>query len=232
MINQLVRYAPVLRMLRADDGTLLEVGSGSDGICQYLRRPAIGLEIRFPEPPHPLLSAVRGTATHLPFADRSIDIVLIMDTMEHIPPALRTAALTEAMRVARRRIIVGGPMGGRARGADERLAAFYRRRAIAVPEWLGEHLVERAPDVEDICAPLRAAGWRVRSRGNENVPAHLALMRLETNRFWFRAFRRIRRHAPGAAATLARALSFGPYYSFVIDATREGSTRVTPSNRS
>lgn len=207
-------------MLRAETGTLLEVGSGSDGICRYLGRPVIGLEIRFPAPPMACLRAVRGTATQLPFADRSIDVVLIMDTMEHIPPPLRAEALAEAMRVARRRIIVGGPMGPRARGADERLAAYYTANGIEVPDWLREHLSERAPDVADIAEPLRAGGWRVTSRGNENLPMHLAIMRLETKRFWFRAFGRIARHAPVPAAAVARALSLGPYYSFIVDATR------------
>ena len=223
-----MRYAPVLAMLRSESGTLLEVGSGSEGICQYLGRPVIGLEIRFPEPPNPLLRAVGGTATRLPFADRSIDVVLVMDTMEHIPAALREEALNEAMRVARRRIIVGGPMGPRARGGDERLAAFYRKHAIEVPDWLNEHLTERAPDVQAIAGPLRAGGWRVRARGNENLALHVWLMELETKRFFYRASSKLRRTWPRAASTIARALSVGPYYSWLVDARRDGSTRTTP----
>jgi hypothetical protein len=220
LINQLVRYAPVLRMLRAETGTLLEVGSGSDGICQYLGRATIGLEIRFPAPPHPLLRAACGTATHLPFAERSIDVVLIMDTMEHIPSPLRDRALAEAMRVARRRIIVGGPMGPHARGADVKLAAYYTARGIEVPDWLDEHLHQLAPDVADIVTPLRAAGFTVHARGNENLPMHLGLMKLETRRFPSRVLGRIRRHAAAPAAAVARTVSMGPYYSWLVDATR------------
>lgn len=220
MLNQLVRYAPVIEMLRRERGSLLEVGSGQAGISEYLRRRVIGLEIRFPGPPGPYLAAVRGSATHLPFADHSVDVVLVMDTLEHIPSSLRPRAVAEAIRVARRRIIVGGPMGAAAREADRRLAAYYRRRRIEVPDWLLEHLAESAPDVGEVVAPLREAGLEVRVRGNENLQAHLALMRLETHRPWFRGLGVLRRTAPGAAAAVARALRVPPYYSYLVSARR------------
>jgi hypothetical protein len=220
VLNQLVRYAPVVAMLRDEPGTILEVGSGSTGIAHYLGRRTLGLEIRFHEPPGPGLVAVAGTATALPFADGSVEVVLIMDTMEHIPDDLRAAALLEAMRVARRTIIVGGPMGHRARSADEKLAGAYRKRGIPLPDWLQEHLVERAPDVEDIAEPMRLAGWEVGARGNENLHGHLALMRLEMHPFWYRVLGRIRRHAPRAAMMVARWLRVPPYYSSVVRARR------------
>lgn len=224
MLNQLVRYAPVLRMLRTERGSILEVGSGVDGISAYLRRPVVGLEISYYAAPGPYLRAVGGTATHLPFGDASFDVVLIMDTLEHVPGHLRARCLSEAMRVARRRIIVGGPMGEAARAADERLAAFYRARGIDVPDWLSEHLAERAPDAADIAEPLRAAGWDVRVRGNENLRAHLSLMRLETKPLAFKVLGRVRRHAPRVATAVARALSFGPYYSSLVDARRSSAS--------
>lgn len=220
MLNQLVRYAPLLPALRRDAGSILEVGSGSDGISAYLRRTVVGLEIRFPGPPGPHLIPVRGTATHLPFADASFDTVLVMDTMEHIPPPLRAGALSEAARVARKTVIVGGPMGAAARKADERLAGAYRKRGLAVPDWLAEHLAELAPDVEDVAGPLRDAGLEVTVRGNENLRAHLALMRAEMRRLPFRVLGRIRRHAPGPAAALARLVRVPPYYSFLVAGRR------------
>jgi len=220
MLNQLVRYAPVVALLRREQGSILEVGSGSTGVAWYLGRRTFGLEIRFLEPPGEQLVAAAGTATALPFADTSVDVVLIMDTMEHIPPGLRAQALAEAMRVARRAIVVGGPMGPRARDADVKLAATYRKRGLEVPDWLSEHLTERAPDIEDIAEPLRRGGWQVTVRGNENLHGHLALMRLELSAFWFRVLGRIRRRAPRAAMALARTLRFPPYYSSLVVARR------------
>jgi hypothetical protein len=221
-------------MLREESGSIVEVGSGADGISAYLRRPVIGVEIRFPGPPGPDLLPVGGSATHLPFADRSVDVVLIMDTIEHIPPALRAQSLAEAMRVARRRVIVGGPMGARARDADEKLAAWYRKRGIDVPDWLAEHLAEQAPDLEDVVEPLRAGGWSVRSKGNENLTLHLALMRMETRPLAYRVLGRIRRHARRPALAFARTMSVGPYYSWLVEATRDhtSSTRATSGSQS
>jgi hypothetical protein len=221
MLNQLWRYAPVLRWLRDEYGSILEIGSGVDGISQFLRRPVVGLEIRFYAPPGEWLRPVCGTATDLPFEDRSMDTVLVMDTLEHIPPAMRARCLEEAMRVARRRIIVGGPMGPRARRADEKLAAYYRARALDVPDWLQEHLTERAPDTADVAGTLRLGGWNVRVTGNENAPVHLAIMRAETRRFWFRVFGRLRRHAPGLVEKIARVLRAPPYYSYLVIAERD-----------
>ncbi|MFN2613296.1 MAG: methyltransferase domain-containing protein [Actinomycetota bacterium] len=221
MLNQLWRYAPVLRMLRDEYGSILEVGSGVDGISQFLRRPVIGLEIRFYAPPGSWLWPVCGTATRLPFADGSVDVVLVMDTLEHVPPSLRARCIEEATRVARRRVIIGGPMGARARRSDERLAAYYRERSLPVPDWLQEHLVERAPDVSDVVGALRLSGWTVRARGNENAPIHLGIMRAETRKVWFKVFGRLRRHAPGAVTRVARALRLPPYYSYLIEAVRE-----------
>src|SRR5687767_15614352 len=43
MLNQLVRYAPVLAMLREERGTILEAGSGQLGISQFLGRRVTGL---------------------------------------------------------------------------------------------------------------------------------------------------------------------------------------------
>lgn len=229
MINQLVRYASVLPLLRREQGSVLEVGSGSDGISAYLGRRTFGLEIRFPGPPGPLLIPVRGTAVDLPFADRSVDVVLVMDTLEHVPSDLRRRCVEEAMRVARSRVIVGGPMGARAETADERLAGFYRKRGIEVPDWLAEHLNEKPPELQEVTEPLRTAGWTVRTKGNENLPLHLALMRAETRPFVYRVLGRIRRHTPAAAAAVARALSFGPYYSYLVEATRSQTSSTRPT---
>lgn len=220
VINQLVRYAPLLDRLRADDLSFLEVGSGSDGIAAYLGRRGFGLEIRFPAPPAPELIACGGTATALPFRDEAIDRVLLVDTMEHIPQPLRRRTLEEACRVARVEVIVAGPMGADARRGDDELAAFYARTGRPTPAWLLEHLTERAPDVEDLTSVFAELGWRTQVEGNEHLGTHLALLRFEASRYGGRITDRIRRHAPSASAAVARRLRRGPYYSWIVTASR------------
>lgn len=222
MINQLVRYAPLLHRLRDERGSILEVGSGPDGIASYLRRPCVGLEINFHGEPSPYLVPVAGTATHLPFPDDAFDIVLIMDTLEHVPVPLRARCVEEAARVARRLLIVGGPMGSSARSADDRLAAAYAMRGVPIPDWLRDHLTHRAPDVADVRDWVTAAGWTPVAEPNEGVRAHLRLMRFELSRYGGRITERMRHHAPKLVLPLARRKPRGQVYSWLVTATPTG----------
>ena len=55
------------------------------------------------------LSAVRGDATQMPFADSAFDVVTMLEVLEHIPDTHR--ALAEVCRVARRFSVLSVPSG-------------------------------------------------------------------------------------------------------------------------
>jgi SAM-dependent methyltransferase len=193
-IHALPRYEPVVRLVRElGGGTLLEVGSANVGIRGYgLTEPEwriTALDRSFDNygqaqgAPPPGCEFVVGDARQMPFADRSFDVVVALDLLEHLPPADRPPVLAEIGRVARSRAIVGCPAGAPALAADRRLPALYRRFRQPVPRWLEEHLEHGLPEPRELERDLAQFG-RVRLLGNENVYAHLSVMALHVALHW------------------------------------------------
>jgi SAM-dependent methyltransferase len=98
--------------------TLLDVGSGIGDIAARARdlagRHRIDLALVTIDMAETLASAsrartgnaVRGDATSLPFADRSVDVVMCSQTLHHFDDAGAARVLRELDRVARVRVIV------------------------------------------------------------------------------------------------------------------------------
>ena len=69
MLNRLVRYGPVIRRLdRMERANILEVGSGSLGLCEFYDQKVVGCDIEFKAPISPRLVPVQSCGLHLPFA--------------------------------------------------------------------------------------------------------------------------------------------------------------------
>jgi SAM-dependent methyltransferase len=113
----LLEIESVLREVRAP-ASLLDVGSGIGDIAAHARdlarRHRRELSLFTVDRAEPLAaasrartgSAVRGDATALPFADRSVDIAICSQTLHHFDDAQATRVLRELDRVARVRVIV------------------------------------------------------------------------------------------------------------------------------
>jgi len=113
----LVELGLVLPELSAS-ATLLDVGSGVGDIAARAREMAghhdIDLSLITIDMAETLAvasrvrtgNAVRGTATSLPFADRSVDVVMCSQTLHHFDDANAACVLKELDRVARVRVII------------------------------------------------------------------------------------------------------------------------------
>jgi SAM-dependent methyltransferase len=105
----------------AGDGrslTVLDLGSGAGDVVAAARRLAARIGVRLRtiglERTHPLAHAGRAAcgetlvadALALPFADRSVDVVMCSQVLHHFEAGPAAALLREMHRVARRRVIV------------------------------------------------------------------------------------------------------------------------------
>jgi len=118
---------------------------------------------------------VQGRGESLPFADASFPVVVTSDTLEHIPPAARASFLSELARVAKRWVIVSGPLYSPiVDHVEERLDSLYRNMHAAPHPWLVEHReygLPRWPQIVQVLGPLGS----LRTLPNAHL-ANVALM--------------------------------------------------------
>jgi SAM-dependent methyltransferase len=178
-IDPALRYAYVIDQLRdvwRHDLRIAEIGSGAAGITEFLDHPVTGVDRAFErtgEKASPWLERVEGTATDLPFADGSHDVVLSLEMVEHLPADAREPALREMLRVLRPggRLIATFPAGPTAERLDAWLNAAYRRRHGRDHPWAVEHLANGLPDAGEVARLAAALARRVRLRRHAWAPA-------------------------------------------------------------
>ncbi len=120
---------------------------------------------------------VLGSGAALPFADDAFDVVCAFDTLEHVPPDLRTPFVRECHRVARRWVLIAGPFASpRVDEAEELLARFLREKLGIRHRYLEEHRANGLPDRVAVAAELERLGSRTTAIGHGQIDRWLALM--------------------------------------------------------
>lgn len=110
--NEQARTSDLMRIVPRNRETLLDVGA-RDGHISKLLAPAFkqvcSLDLECPEFDTESLPITRvaGNACHLDFPDRSFDVVVCVEVLEHIPDLEK--ACSELKRVARHEIVIGVP---------------------------------------------------------------------------------------------------------------------------
>jgi hypothetical protein len=107
-----------------------------------------------------------------------------MDTLEHIESSDRNRFLRELMRVTRRRMYIGCPMGSEAEKEDKALQQYYRiHRGDSFP-FLDEHVANGLPRLKAVLTEMEGIAedtkrrLRVHCEPNLNVWVHGMLLRL------------------------------------------------------
>lgn len=179
-LDTALRYEAVLRLLaeRWRPGiAVLEVGSGSGGVTEFLAHPVTGVDPAFErtaERGTEWLERLPGRATALPVEDGAFDAVLCLEMIEHLAPGEREPALREMVRALRAggRLIVTFPADATAAALDRWLDDAYRARHGEPHPWVSEHLREGHPQTAGLVAALeRAGGPGARVQVHKHQPA-------------------------------------------------------------
>lgn len=178
--HQVVRYAPVLRAVRALPPTarVLEIGPGAEGLGAWCGRPFVGADLAPPTTHVSSMRAVTADGCALPFADRTFDLVCAVDMLNEVPSEVLARACDEMARVARATVIVVCVSGEAAARSDQVMLAWCAARATPPPPWLPRQVAEGLPAPSRISDALGAHG-RVRVETNTSVAWHERLFRAE-----------------------------------------------------
>ena len=105
---------------------------------------------------------VCADACRLPFADNSFDAAVSLDTVEHLPRALRAPFLDELKRVAARAVMLTCPLQSQdgifqAGDFDLELHRRIKEKKGVQPQWLEEHIQHGHPTKEELFGLLPGA---------------------------------------------------------------------------
>lgn len=91
--------------------SVLDIGCGNGAITNRLatRFQVIGLDSSREAIRHLRGEKLLATSGAIPLKDQSVDLVLLSNVLEHLPEAVYTRTVKEAMRVARRYVLVASP---------------------------------------------------------------------------------------------------------------------------
>ena len=162
-LNLVLRYAPIVKMLKEIEKKskknliILEIGSGSIGITRFYRGRIVGLDVEAEKYNHPRLKFFKGSATNLPFRDKSFDVVISVDTLEHLTRKQQVKMVQEAFRVSRKYILFTYPVGFNK--YHEKILKTWKRSHLT--RSLEEHLHGGTPKGDEIKKSLNGKKYKV-----------------------------------------------------------------------
>lgn len=213
-LDTALRYDAVLELLRDRwhaDATVLEVGSGSGGVTEWLDHPVVGVDTAFERTAERTTARLEprvGRATALPAEDDSFDFVLSLEMLEHLPESERVPALREMLRVLKPggRMVVTFPADERAIRLDTWLNGTFKRKTGEDHPWVKEHLDSGLPDSEALRAAVAETGATARVERHLTPNAFRFVHGFYSARHWYRVTWPLGLHSRPAAEVVFRVL--------------------------
>ncbi|MBN2057093.1 methyltransferase domain-containing protein [bacterium] len=120
---------------------------------------------------------VQADGTCLPFRDEAFDVVVSMDTLEHIAPSQRVSFISEAARVSRRLLVITGPFRSATNAmAESYFMDFLTDQFSTVHETLKEHLDLGLPELALATSILDELNMPWHAFPSGNIHTWLAMM--------------------------------------------------------
>jgi SAM-dependent methyltransferase len=216
-LDTALRYYTVLELLRdrwRPDARVLEVGSGSGGVTEWLDHDVVGVDTAFERTAERSTARLEqrvGRANALPVESESFDFVLSVEMLEHLPEDERSMALQEMVRalVPGGRMVVTFP----ADAAGERLDLWLNRSFKAATgqdhPWVREHIEAGLPRSEEIraeAALVAGPGAVVQLQKHFPPYAFRLVHGLYGVRRWYRYTRPLGLHSEAAVGAIFRVL--------------------------
>lgn len=110
--RELRRISDTVAMIPSGVSSILDVGCGDGRITNRLvdsYKKVVGLDISQAALQHVRAEAIVGSVVNIPFGDRSFDLVLATELLEHLPQRVYRTALEEIKRVAKQWVLIGVP---------------------------------------------------------------------------------------------------------------------------
>jgi hypothetical protein len=162
-----MRYMPILREVRRELGhpAIVDVGSGPSGAAPYWWGSVLGFDLEGARGEGRHHAAV-GSILDLPIGDGTAPVVLCLDVLEHLSPAMRADAIDELVRVSGRLLFIAVPTGREAAAHDAAMAAVYEEHRGEVDRFYAEHLDNGLPDADELLATVRDSLRRMGRTGS------------------------------------------------------------------
>jgi len=108
--SELTRIRDTIALIPPGSSSLLDVGCGRGDLLHEIDLPfTVGTDLARRGIRHVRRPAAISSMLQLPFPDRSFDVVLCAETLEHLDPSDLSRAAEELQRVARRCVLVTVP---------------------------------------------------------------------------------------------------------------------------
>ncbi len=181
-LNLILRYDPIVKNLKNiakknKNLKILEIGSGSIGITRFYKGHVVGIDVESEKYNHPRLKFMKGSATTLPFKKNSFDVVISIDTLEHLTRKDQLKMVLEAHRVAKRHIMFTYPIGFNK--YHEKMLKTWKKSHLT--KSLEEHLEGGTAKGDEVQQALKGRKYKLTTKDGTHPRLAYHLSYLEQN---------------------------------------------------